>query len=86
LRESVASTNYFKVHPAKAQVVLQVVFINEFLGGVLVLDSHILRFLHGGIQVKIFTSNAVNHAFFRDNTLLIINLTRSREPVGVDMP
>ena len=84
LRESIASKNYFKIHPAKAYVVLQVVFIDAFLGDVLELDLHVLRFFHGGVQVKRMHVNATNRMFSRDNTLLIINFTSSREPVGVD--
>ena len=45
--------DHCKVHPAKVHVVLQFVFVDEFLGDVLELDSDVLGFFHGGIQVQI---------------------------------
>ena len=81
--EAIAPTENLKVYPSIMNQLHEIIFLNEFLGNVWEIYTHILRSIHLCLEVNYFAYNQTKRTLQGYRTLLIMSLTRSREPVGV---
>lgn len=61
----------------------EVILVDELLGNVGELDSHIFRSVHWCLQIEVFASKQANRVLGWERTLLMMSLMSLTEPVGV---
>ena len=83
LGETIASLADLEIVPPITIVVGKIVFADEILGNFIESDAYILKAIKGGAKIEVFLSKHTNLALRLDNTLLMMSLTSSSDPVGV---